>query len=288
MKERNRKKRRNMQVYVMAIIPFLLLVVLFLFAPMGSMIYNSFKSAETGGFTFDNYYLLFTKQYYLSSIVNSLEVSLVSTFAGLFIAFLTAYAVNNLFPRAKRVLMSILNMTSNFAGVTLAFSFIILLGRTGMIVNAARELNIDSIANFNFYSLSGLMITYIYFQIPLGTLLLIPPMAGLKQEWRESAEILKATPFKFWTQIGIPMLTPSILGTLSILFANAIAAYGTAYAIFIINFPLMTIRIAAMFTGDIVQQVELGSAMSMLLAVFMCISILISTKVMSKSRWVAS
>ena len=56
-----------------------------------------------------------------------------------------------------------------------------------------------------------------------------------------------------------------------------------AYALMGNNFSLMTIRIAGMFTGDVVQQVELGSAMSTVLALLMCVSVVINMKYMGKA-----
>ncbi len=277
------KTRKRSHAYLLAILPFILLVILFLFIPMISMVVKSFLSPETGAFTLNNYVTIFTKRYYLISIANSLQVSLISTAAGIVIAFIAAFCYQKLGKKYRKVYTSALNMTSNFAGVTLAFSFMLLLGKTGTLVNLAKHMNITSLADFNFYSVSGLMITYIYFQIPLGTLLLIPAFDSIKQEWKESAQVLKASSFQFWFRVGIPVLMPSILGTLSILFANSLSAYGTAYALMGNNFSLMTIRIAGMFTGDVVQQVELGSAMSTVLALLMCVSVVINMKFMGKA-----
>lgn len=212
-----------------------------------------------------------------------MEVSLISTAAGIVVAFFAAFCHQRLGDRYRRVYTAILNMTSNFAGVTLAFSFMLLLGKTGVLIQLARKFGLESLSEFNFYSVQGLMITYIYFQIPLGTLLMIPAFDGIKSEWKESAQVLKASSFQFWLRIGVPVLAPSIWGTISILFANSLSAYGTAYALMGNNFSLMTIRIAGMFTGDVVQQVELGSAMSTLLALLMCASVFINMKYMSKA-----
>ena len=75
-----------------------------------------------------------------------------------------------------------------------------------------------------------LLLCYIYFQIPLATLLLIPAFDGLKKEWREAVALLGGSETVYWLKVGLPNLLPSILGTFSVLFANAVAAYATAYA----------------------------------------------------------
>jgi putative spermidine/putrescine transport system permease protein len=81
-------------------------------------------------------------------------------------------------------------MTSNFAGVPLAFAFIILLGFNGSITMLKQA---GIIQDFNLYSKTGLIILYTYFQIPLGVLLLYPAFDALREDWRESAALLGPT-----------------------------------------------------------------------------------------------
>ena len=75
------------------------------------------------------------------------------------------------------------------------------------------------------------MIVYIYFQIPLMVLVMLPAVDGLKPEWREAAANLGGTAVTYWRRVGIPVLTPAALGGMLLLFANAFAAYATAFAL---------------------------------------------------------
>ncbi len=60
-------------------------------------------------------------------------------------------------------------------------------------------------------------------------LIIAPAIDGLKQEWREAAENMGATPRQYWRRVALPILTPSILGTMILLFGNAFGAQATAY-----------------------------------------------------------
>jgi putative spermidine/putrescine transport system permease protein len=84
---------------------------------------------------------------------------------------------------------------------------------------------------FNLLSFWGLTITYLFFQIPLMILIITPALDGLKAEWREAAEILGATAAQYWRMVALPILFPSLLGTLALLFANAFGAVATAFAL---------------------------------------------------------
>ena len=270
--------------YLLALAPFLLLILLFELLPLCSIIFKSFMKEGSGGFTFYNYINVFSKPIYRQAIINSITISIISAAVGIVVAFIGAKAVHNTESLMKRIFMSILNMTSNFAGVPLAFSFIILLGKTGVLVSLAKALGIESMANFDIYSNNGLILIYIYFQIPLATLLLIPAFNALREEYREAAKILRANSFQYWIHVGLPILMPSLLSTFSVLFANSLVAYGTAYALLSGNASLLPIRISEMFVGDLTQRVELGSALSVVLLLLMALAFGANNMVTRKLR----
>ena len=96
-------------------------------------------------------------------------------------------------------------------------------------------------------------------------LLLYPAFDALREDWRESAELLGASNWQFWRHIGLPVLTPALLGTFVILLANALGAYATVYALTTGNFNILPIRIAAMVSGDIFLDPNMASALAMIL-----------------------
>lgn len=245
---------------------------------------RSFAPEEGMGFTIIHYISIFTKKLYQQAIINSILIALVSSAVGIVIAFFCAKAANEATSKWKNFFINILNMTSNFAGIPLAFSFIILLGNVGILVVFGKTMGIRALGEFNLYSVEGLLLTYIYFQIPLATLLLIPTFNGLRKEWKEAVMLLGGNNLEYWIKVAIPTIMPSILATLSVLFANAIAAYATAYALLSNNFSLLPIRISEQFVGDIVQRKEFGSALAVVLMMIMVITTSINNYFIKKSR----
>ena len=274
LRQINEKGRRLVSRYKSAI-PFFVIVLFFEVIPIVNMISRSFLDPEMR-FTLNNYVLIFTKSVYLVAIRNSLFLSFVSSFFGLIISLATALSIPFLSVRHQKFFLSMLNMLSNFAGLPLAFAFIIILGSSGVLILTAKAIGFSHLADFRLYTIQGLAIVYIYFQIPLGVLLLLPAMDSIKKEWKEAAYLLKANSFQFWVRVGIPVLMPSLIGTFSTLFANALAAYATAYLLVVTNVPLLPIQIASMYVGDMRQRPELGSALSITLLLIMLIVISIS------------
>ncbi|MCA9766780.1 MAG: ABC transporter permease subunit [Carnobacterium sp.] len=276
-------KKRHWR-YGVFLLPFMILIVLFEILPLVSILLSSVSPIGTSGLTFEHFSNIFKSDYYRMSILNSLMIAVWSSMLGLSVAILGSYAIHHATPKVKRFFINLINMASNFQGIQLAFAFIILLGNAGVLVLIGQQMGIGFLAHFDVYSNTGILLTFIYFQIPLAILLLYPSFDAIRQEYKEAAMLLNASTISFWLRVGIPIILPSLFGTFSVLFSNALAAYATPYALMGNNYALLPIRISAMFTGDVVQQVELGSALSVILLLLMSVMTISSTTVLKKMR----
>ena len=268
--------KKKTYIYLLALIPFLIVAMLYEIVPLITVIVKSFQPDGGTGFTLENYQSVFSKLLYQKAIINSIKISLTSAVAGIIIAFLGARAAHQHQGKLNHVFMTVLNMVSNFAGIPLAFAYMILLGNAGLVVNIGKELGINALSTYNLYTMNGMSLIYIYFQIPLSTLLLIPAFDGVQKQWKEACTLLGGTPGIFWRKVGIPVLMPSILGTFSVLFANALAAYATIYALMMDNIALLPVQIAGCFTGEVKIRAGLGGALSVVMMAIMVIMILIT------------
>lgn len=268
--------KKKTYIYLLALVPFLIVAMLYEIVPLITVIVKSFQPDGGTGFTLENYQSVFSKLLYQKAIINSIKISLTSAVAGIIIAFLGARAAHQHQGKLNHVFMTVLNMVSNFAGIPLAFAYMILLGNAGLVVNIGKELGINALSTYNLYTMNGMSLIYIYFQIPLSTLLLIPAFDGVQKQWKEACTLLGGTPGIFWRKVGIPILMPSILGTFSVLFANALAAYATIYALMMDNIALLPVQIAGCFTGEVKIRAGLGGALSVVMMAIMVIMILIT------------
>ena len=277
------KSLKGNKMYLIGLLPFFLIAFLFEILPLTNIVIESFSKTGGNGFTLEHFVKIFTTRLYQQSIFNSLWISIFSALAGIIIAFLGAKAANAASAKVRNIFTSVLNITSNFAGVPLAFAFMILLGNVGILTLIGKNYGISFLADFDLYTINGLLLTYIYFQIPLATLLMLPIFDGLKKEWREAVGLLGGNSFHYWFKVAIPSLLPSILGTFSVLFANSLAAYGTAYALLSNNIALLPIRISQQYVGEVVQNQEFGCALSLVMMALMVLSILITNKLQKRA-----
>lgn len=256
--------------------PFFLFAFLFMVLPSVYLVRGSFLNQENQ-FTFQNYLDLFTTPAIINAYELSIQISAVTAIGGGIFGFLLAYAITvGGLPRTVRsALITFSGVASNFAGVPLAFAFIATLGRRGFLTLLLKDgVGIDLYRmGFDLYSFTGLSAIYMFFQFPLMVLIMVPALDGLKREWREAAENLGASTLQYWTRIALPILMPSILGAMILLFGNAFGAYATAYALTGGRLPIVTIQIGAQIRGDVLHNPGLGYAMAMGMVVIMAISL---------------
>ena len=253
------------------LLPLAFIIVLFECVPLVSMIINSFL--DGGQFTLDNFKQIIEKPIYMVAIKNSLWITILSTIVGLVIDFFLAMALSRETGKKKTWYLSLLNLTSTFSGVPLTIAFITVLGTAGVFVLISQKIGFTPLSSYNLYSMRGMFIIYVYFQIPMGTLLLLPTFEKVKKEWKEAARLMNAGSIRFWLQIGIPVMMPGILGTFNMLFSNAIVTYATPYLLVNNSISLLPVKIVDMFVGDVRQRPGLGSSLSIVLLVIVLVEI---------------
>ncbi|WP_208704566.1 ABC transporter permease [Lysinibacillus fusiformis] len=262
--------------------PFLVLLLLFFLVPLLYMLITSFQNSD--GFTLAQYKAVFTNGYILQGFKNSITLSVISAIIALMVTLFAVYAMMKFSEPVREKILILTNLTSNFSGIPLAFAFIVLLGNSGLFTLLFEKWDIDALSSFSLYSWGGLLLIYIYFQLPLSLMLLYPIYDGIQQQWKEAAALLGASSWQFWMKIGLPVMLPGIVGTFSVLFANAMGAYASAYALTSSNYNIVAIRIGSLIKGDIFAQPELASAIAVILAVSMVTAMLISEWSISKTR----
>ncbi|HXF64781.1 MAG TPA: ABC transporter permease subunit [Caldilineaceae bacterium] len=273
----------------LGVIPFFLFAIAFIFWPAARLFVGAFQNSE-GEFTLANIAGLF-QPFILEAYWLTIRISVVTAVAGGVFGFLLAYAAvwGGLPPIVRSLLVTFSGVASNFAGIPLAFAFIATLGRVGLVTVLIRDLfgvNIYQ-RGFNLYGFWGLSLTYLYFQFPLMVLIISPALEGLRREWREAASSLGASSSQYWRMVALPILLPSLLGTMVLLFGNAFGAYATAYGLTGGSLNLIPILIGAQIRGDVLHNPGLGYALALGMMAIMALSITLFSWLQARtSRWI--
>jgi putative spermidine/putrescine transport system permease protein len=248
---------------------------------------GAFKGAH-GGWTLENIRLLFHSPY-IDAYKTSVEISVVTAVLGGVIGLAIAYAAIREGTPAwiRSALTTFSGVAANFGGIPLAMAFIATLGIQGVVTAFLRDkFGWDPTTHgLSLFTKTGVEIVYMYFQLPLMILVIAPAIDGLRREWREAASNLGATPWQFWRYVGLPVLMPSILGAVILLFGNAFAAYATAYSL-VNSLNIVPLLIGAYYSGNVLDNPHLAQALAFGMFVVLAVMMLLYIPLQRRAaRW---
>jgi putative spermidine/putrescine transport system permease protein len=241
-------------------LPFFVYVVLFLLLPTAIVAFGAFFDANNA-FTLDNFAHL-SRTYVVKATVDTISISAVTAILGASLGALLAYAIVTGRPNGllRRLVVSASGVLAQFGGVTLAFAFIASIGPAGFVYLFFQSHGLDYYAKSVWlFQIPGLILVYLYFQIPLMVLVFLPALDGIKPQWREATESLGGGTWHYWRHVAGPILFPAFLGATLLLFANAFSAYATANALINQGGPVLAQQISGALSSE-VGAVEPGFA----------------------------
>lgn len=199
----------------------------------------------------------------LEAFLVTFNLSVITAVLGGAIGLAVTWALSTLERPAwlKTITLSYSAVASQLGGVALAFAFIATLGTQGLVAVALQALGVDLASFFQLTSFNGLVIVYLYFQIPLMTVLMLPAVGSVKRAWYDAASSLGASTWHFVRDIMVPVLWPSIAGALLLLFANSFAAYATAYALTGGSVNLVPILVGFNISGNVFVDENFAAAL---------------------------
>ncbi len=255
--------------------PFLAYIAVFLIVPLVAIVVGAFQTAD-GSFTWSNLDVAL-HGVYLQGYEQSLEVSAITSIIPGIFGLLIAYAIFTARGRAatwlRQVVITASGVFANFGGVPLAFLFIASFGSSALVTGWLSNVGLNIYGwGFSLYTMSGISLVYMYFQIPLMVLIILPALEGLRPAWREAAQNLGAGSWQFWRFVGGPVLLPSFMSCLILLFGSALAAYATAEALTSGTIPLTSIQIGTFLNGNVqAGQENVGQALSLGMVVIIAV-----------------
>jgi putative spermidine/putrescine transport system permease protein len=237
------------------LLPFFAVVLVFLVIPTVTVIVNAFRDdGADGGFSLARIEALFSPTA-LAALARSVVLSGSTAVIGAVLGAVLAWLIVSSAPTSivRRAVISLCSVLAQFGGVALAFAFLATVGLNGVMTLWVQQLFGWNLAGSGWlYSVTGLVLVYTYFQIPLMVIVFVPALGGLRGEWHEAAISLGASRGQYFREVAVPLLTPAFLGSALLLFANAFAAYATAAALVSQGSPIVPLLIRSAMTSEIV------------------------------------
>lgn len=274
---------------VTPLLPYFIFIAVFLGIPTFVLFQKAVRPIE--GSTTSALSMAMQDQY-RNSFEFTVKLAGVSAIFGAVFGTLLALAITRIDrPRALRNFFTgFSGVAANMGGIPLAFAFIATLGAQGLLTRILFHWGVDLYGSgFKIYNFWGIVVVYLYFQIPLMVLIMLPSIDGLRPTWREAAFNLGASPVRYWRSVGLPILAPSLMGGLLLLFANAFSAYATASVLASGSSRLIPVQIRFYLQGNTITGMgNLGYAMAAWMIIIEAIVILVYLILRRRSeRWLS-
>lgn len=239
---------------------FPIMLCLLLFWPLLSLGLKSL-TGEGGGISFSLYFEVLTSQQYIRSFINTFMLSVLSTLIALVICIPAGIYIEGDSGRDREFLAVALTVPLSLPGIVIGFFVIITFGFTGVVPKLIEIVTGRRALAFS-YTFYGMLLGYIYFQIPRVILTIRGAVSNISKDVIDSAKTLGASTFRIYLNVIFPSLRSSIISAASLSMATGFGAFGTA-ATLSRGYRVIPLEIATAFTENF--QPKLAGAMSVIL-----------------------
>lgn len=219
------KKTKNMDIWLIVTLAVLGCYLLFLIYPMVNLLRQSVINEDTGSFTLEYFARFFGRSYYFSTLWNSFKVSVAVTAITLVIGVPLAYVYNMYYIKGRGILQIIIILCSMSAPFIGAYSWILLMGNSGLIRKAAKA--ILGITLPSIYGFNGILLVLSLQLFPLVFLYVSGAMKNIDSSLIEASENMGCTGVKRFFKVVMPLCMPTILAATLLVFMRAFADFGT-------------------------------------------------------------
>jgi len=259
----------------------LLLLIVFLVYPFFSIIFRSFSNNHNG-FTLQYYKTFFTKAYYFRTLKNSLVTSSLSTVFAVLIGVPLAYITSRFHVYWKKginmlIIMSL--MSPPFIG---AYSWIMMLGRNGVVTNLFAKLGITTPSIYGF---GGIVLVFTLKFFPYVYLYVSGAMSSIDRSLEEAAENLGSSKLRRILTITMPVIMPTLAAGAIMVFMSSLADFGTPMLIGE-GYKVLPVLVYEEYMSEMGGNANMAGALSVIIICCSTAVLLIQKYVVSRKSYI--
>jgi putative spermidine/putrescine transport system permease protein len=248
----------------------LLWIAAFFIIPTALMAWRSF--GEKG---LAPYAAILTSPIYLKVLLTTLKISAITTAGCLLLGYPVAYALTTAAPRMRALLLILVILPYWLDFIVRSYSWMILLGRHGLINQLIIHLGLSETALPLLYNLFSVSIGMIQILLPLTILTLFSTMLRIDRRLLDAATIHGASPWRAFLTVFLPLSLPGVYAACLLLFVSALGFYVTPA---LLGGPEQTMisQTIMVMASDLLDWPLASAAGVLLLAVTTCLLVLYS------------
>lgn len=220
-----RKKSKVFNFWTFITVATLVLYAIFFISPLFTLLKQAVEDPITQNFTMNHFEKFFSRLYYTQTIVNSFKVTILATVLTLLIGIPLAYFTSVYLVKGKRFINTVIILSSMSAPFIGAYSWILLLGRSGLITKFFA--NSLGIRIPDIYGFNGILLVQTIQLFPLVYLYIQGALANVDNTLFEASESMGITGLKRFFTIVLPLIRPTVFASGLLVFMRAFADFGT-------------------------------------------------------------
>ena len=252
-------RRRKWDLWTSLALCLLALLTLFFIYPCIRLLWEAFF-VEGTGFTMKAFVKFFSKKFYYKTILNSFKVSAAVMFISLLIGVPFSYFFSFYKLKGRKILFVtclLCTMSAPFIG---AYSWIMLLGRSGIITKALESIGIEI---GSIYGFGGILLVQSLKLFPLVVIYMNGAFADIDNSLMEASANLGCGGVKRFFKVVLGLTMPTILAAALIVFMRAFADFGTP-ALIGEGYKTFPVLIYDSFLSEVGADYNFASAVSVL------------------------
>lgn len=165
---------------------------------------------------------------YRTALLHSLELSAAAAAAAVALSLVPAWTLARHRFHGRDLLRAALSLPLTFSGVLVGFLAIVALGRVGAVPAVAALLTGHELLAGSAYTVAGLFLAYLYFEVPRAVMTLEAAFRRFPVELDAAARTLGAGRIERLLRVGLPLAAPALRSTLAVTFSASMGSFGVA------------------------------------------------------------
>ena len=218
------QRRSGRATYWLIMLPAVAMLVLLYLVPLGDVIATSVSDPKPG---LDNYGMLFTSAAVQRTLVTTLRIAAVTTFAALVLGYVVAYAMRAASSRTARIMLVCVLLPFWISVLVRSFAWLTLLGSAGPLNKALIGAGVIDEPLALVRNETGVLIGMIHVMLPYAILTLYANMRGIDIGLVSAARSLGASRFQAFHMVFLPLTRTGLIGAGTLVFILSLGFYVT-------------------------------------------------------------
>lgn len=254
-------------------IPALLFLVAFMVVPMALLVIISFQNPDAGAFTLERYANLLTSPTYLTDIVVTLGVAILTTALVLLLAYPAASLLVNAKSKGVRTLLYIVLVSPLLTSVVVrSFAWVVMLSQNGLVNQVLEAAGVIEEPLTLLWNMGAVVLAYVQVLLPFAVLPLATSLGEVRPQLRQASMSLGAGRVRSFFSVVMPLTIPGAVNGGVIVFSLTAGSYITPLLIGGGTQPILPLAIYQQAIQ--ISDLRMAAAMAVVLLVLVVLIIL--------------